>query len=187
MVDADSDVERVIAALTVVPVALDAAQLQLPRVGGMYAWWIVKRALAGVPANRHPAVAELDLLYVGIAPSGPKSKSTLRSRVIGNHMRGNIAASTLRRTLAALLLDKLALTPIVKASKVQLPKEQNAQLGEWLREHLRLTWHPAPEPWLLEHAVIKKLGPPLNLDANQNHAFYRTLSDARQKLQQAAR
>jgi hypothetical protein len=115
------------------------------------------------------------------------SRSTLRSRVIGNHMRGNIAASTLRRTLAALLFDVLALTPVVKGSKVQLRKEQNTELGRWQHQHLRLTWHIAPEPWLLDSAVIAKLRPPLNLAANQDHAFYSTLSDARRRLQQAAR
>jgi hypothetical protein len=169
------------------PLALDAARPLLPRAGGLYAWWIVSQALAGVPANRHPTLAELDLLYIGIAPSGPTSKSTLRSRVIGNHMRGNIAASTLRRTLAALLIDVLALMPVENGDKVQLPKEQNTQLGRWQHQHLRLTWHAAPTPWLLECAVIAKLRPPLNLAANEDHAFYSTLSAARRRLQQAAR
>jgi hypothetical protein len=181
------DVERAIAALTARPLPLDAARPLLPSAGGLYAWWIVKQALAGVPTNRHPTLTDLDLLYVGTAPSGPTSKSTLRSHVIGNHMRGNIAASTLRRTLAALLLDALALTPVVKGDKLQLPKEQNTQLGRWQDEHLRLTWHAAPKPWLLESAVIANLRPPLNLAANQDHAFYSTLSDARRRLQQAAR
>ena len=102
-------------------------------------------------------------------------------------MRGNIAASTLRRTLAALLLDVLALTPVEKGDKVQLPKEQNMQLGRWQHQHLCLTWHVAPKPWLLEGAVIAKLRPPLNLAANQDHEFYSTLSDARRQLQLAAR
>jgi hypothetical protein len=182
-----SDVKRAIAALTAAPLALDAVRPLLPRANGLYAWWIVKQALTGVPANRHPTLAELDLLYVGIAPSGPTSKSTLRSRVIGNHMRGNIAASTLRRSLAALLLDVLELTPVTKGDKVQLPKEQNTQLGRWQHQHLRLTWHAAPKPWLLESTVIAKLRPPLNLAANQDQEFYSTLSDARRRLQQAAR
>lgn len=183
------DVERAIAALTATPLALDAARPLLPRAGGLYAWWILNQALPGVSANPHLTLAELDLLYVGIAPSGSTSKSTLRSRVIGNHMRGNIAASTLRRTLAALLLDVLALTPVEKGDKVKLPKEQNTQLGRWQHQHqhLRLTWHAAPKPWLLERAVIAKLRPPLNLAANQDHEFYSTLSDARRRLQQAAR
>jgi hypothetical protein len=126
-------------------------------------------------------------LYIGIAPNGPTSKSNLRSRVIGNHMRGNIAASTFRRTLAALLLDVLGLTPVKSGGKVQLPEEQNAQLSRWQHQHLRLTWHAATEPWLLESAVIGKLSPPLNLDGNDHHPFYRTVSDARRRLQQAAR
>ncbi|HEX4422346.1 MAG TPA: hypothetical protein VH165_30745 [Kofleriaceae bacterium] len=93
----------------------------------------------------------------------------------------------LATNLAALLLDELALTPVEKDDKVQLPKEQNMQLGRWQHQHLRLTWHAAPKPWLLECAVIAKLRPPLNLAANQDHAFYSTLSDARRRLKQAAR
>jgi GIY-YIG catalytic domain-containing protein len=183
------DVERAIAALTGTPLTLDVARPLLPREGGLYAWWISNRALApvGVPANPHPTLAELDLLYVGIAPSGATSRSTLRSRVIGNHMRGNIAASTLRRTLAALLLEVLKLRPVVQGDKVQLPKEQNTELGRWQHQHLRLTWHAVPKPWLLESTVIAKLRPPLNLVSNQDHAFYSTLSEARRRLQQAAR
>jgi hypothetical protein len=102
-------------------------------------------------------------------------------------MRGNIAASTLRRTLAALLLDVLKLTPVKKGDKVQLPQEQNTQLSRWLQQHLRLTWHAAAKPWLLESTVIAKLRPPLNLTANENHTFYSTLSDARRRLQEVAR
>ncbi len=181
------EVKKAIAALTAKPVTLDVAKPQLPKSGGIYAWWIARKRLIGVPANNHPTDAELDLLYVGIAPSGPTSGSTLRSRVVGNHMRGNIAASTLRRTLAALLIDELALKPIKTPTKVTLPKAQNSQLSTWQQEHLRLTWHAVAQPWLFEAAVIAQLRPPLNLADNETHPFYKTLSAARRKLQDAAR
>ena len=37
-----------------------------------------------------------------------------------------------------------------------LPEEQNTELGRWQHQHLRLTWHAAPEPWLLESTVIAR-------------------------------
>ena len=181
------ELKEAIAALTSKPHPLDVAKPQLPKAGGLYAWWVHKNALAGVPGNKHPSEQTLDLLYVGIAPSGVTSKSTLRSRIVENHMRGNIAASTLRRTLAALLIDELRLTPIKKGTKVILPRDQNAQLSAWQQTHLRLTWHATQRPWLIEAGVIAALHPPLNLADNGEHPFFPTLSAARMALQQAAR
>jgi hypothetical protein len=181
----DADVARAIMALGGQPVSLDIARARLPKTGGLYAWWIAKNVLPVVPSTTHHN--GLDLLYIGIAPSGTSSTATLSSRVVGNHMRGNIAASTLRRTLAALLLDELKLTPLRRKTKVILPKEQNQLLSDWQQRHLKLTWHPTSKPWLLEHAVIAELAPPLNLAANNQHAFYTTLSLARRRLVESAK
>lgn len=180
------ETEAAIRALTGKTVSLEDARAQLPKAGGMYAWWIVASALPGVPANAHPTEPGVDLLYVGVAPNGPSSNATLRSRVVGNHLDGNIAASTLRRTLASLLVDELALTPIKKGSKVVLKTEHNARLSVWQMTHLRLTWHETAEPWRIERAVIAALGPPLNLADNKEHAFFATLSEARQALRLAS-
>jgi hypothetical protein len=183
----DADTKAAIATLTGKPVTLDVAKPQLPKMGGLYAWWIVGAALPGVPANKHPLETDLDLLYVGIAPNGPASSATLRSRVVGNHMNGNIAASTLRRTLASLLINVLDLEPTKKGTNVVLPKDQNVRLSTWQKTHLRLTWFATPQPWLLEATVISTLRPPLNLEENETHPFYKTLSDARRALKQSAR
>jgi hypothetical protein len=180
-----ADVNDVLAVLGGKPLALDTARVLLPKVGGLYAWWSAKGCLPGVPTKPH--ANGLHLLYIGIAPSGTSSTATLASRVVGNHMRGNIAASTLRRTLAALLIDELKLTPIRKGKKVILRKDQNAMLSDWQQKHLRLTWHPTPKPWLFEASAIAALAPPLNLDDNKAHPFFATLSAARRKLIQSAR
>jgi hypothetical protein len=182
-----AEVQEAITALTATPLPLDVAKPQLPKAGGLYAWWIVNNALAGVPSNKHPSADDHDLIYIGVAPHAETSASTLKSHVVGNHMRGNIAASPLRQKLAALLLEELALTPIKNGHKVTLSRQQNTQLSHWQQQHLRLTWHPTPRPWLLEPAVITALAPPLNLADNSSHPFHKTLSEARQKLQQAAR
>lgn len=180
-------IAEAVASLTAKAHPLDVAKPLLPKSGGIYAWWVHENALDGVPDNKHPTEATLDLLYVGIAPSGVTSKSTLRSRVVENHMRGNIAASTLRRTLAALLIHELRLTPIKNGTKVILPRDQNTQLSHWQQTHLRLTWHTTAQPWLIEAGVIEVLKPPLNLADNREHPFFLILSAARKALQQAAR
>ncbi len=183
----DEHTKATIAALTSNTVSIDDARSQLPKVGGMYAWWVVGSALPDVPANRHLSEPSVDLLYVGIAPNGASSTATLRSRVVGNHLNGNIAASTLRRTLASLLIQSLALEPRMKGTKLVLPAEHNRRLSLWQRTHLRLTWHATPHPWLVEAHVISALRPPLNLADNDGHPFHATLSAARRAFRNAAR
>src|SRR4051812_15272968 len=73
----------------------------LPASPGLYAWWMQPGAVPGVSGPMHPT-EKVQLLYVGIAPSRPSSSATLRSRVVGQHVRGNIGASTFRLSLAAL-------------------------------------------------------------------------------------
>lgn len=181
--------KRAIAALTGPTVSIeDARNLNLlPEQAGLYAWWIVGSALPMVPPNPHPVEEGVDLGYIGIAPSGPKSESSLRSRVVKNHLDGNLAVSTLRRSLAALLLDSpLELEPLKKGSKVVLSDIHNAKLSAWQLLHLRLTWYPTANPWLLEGAVIDALRPPLNLEKNKVHPFHPKLSAARRKLRERA-
>lgn len=74
----------------------------LPAKHGIYAWWMAPGAIAGVTGPAHPS-EDLELLYVGIAPKDARSKATLRSRIRGQHLGGNIGSSTFRQSLAALL------------------------------------------------------------------------------------
>jgi hypothetical protein len=97
-----------------------------------------------VPETPHREVDRLVLFHVGIAPNGPQSYSTLRSRVVGNHLSGNTGSSTFRLTLAALLREALDLHPHRTTTKVTLPPEENARLSVWQREHLRITWCVSP-------------------------------------------
>src|SRR5690242_3862728 len=102
------EVQHAVAALKGKTFSLQDARPRIPKTGGIYAWWIVGAPLPCVPVTRHPKEHDVGLVYIGIAPHGPGTKSTLRSRVVGNHLNGNIAASTLRRTLASLLIDELS-------------------------------------------------------------------------------
>jgi len=159
----------------------------LPDSGGLYAWWAVAGSLASVPRHPHPTFQDVDLFYVGIAPSREGSLATLRSRVIRNHVRGNIGASTFRFTLAALLLDRLELRPTHPSDRPVLSREDNAKLSIWQRENLRITWAEHPQPWLVEFEVIRALQPPLNVAENASHAFYAVVRAARKRLRRIAR
>src|SRR5437899_3152638 len=91
--------------------------LSIPDAGGIYAWWMVGTPLTCAPATPHPSEGNLSLVYIGIAPRNPLKRSTLRSRIVRNHLKGNIAASTLRLSLASLLVKELSLVPEKRGTK----------------------------------------------------------------------
>lgn len=97
----------VIARLLSSPVGIAEATAPdgVPAEPGLYAWWGPAGAIPGITGPAHLS-SDLELLYVGIARSGQASRSTLRSRVVGNHIRGTTGQSTLRRSLAALLSER---------------------------------------------------------------------------------
>jgi hypothetical protein len=160
----------------------------LPEEAGFYAWWTRPGAIPGIPATRHPdGRLDLVLFYVGIAPNGPTSSSTIRSRVIGNHLSGNTGSSTFRFTLASLLRPVLKLHPVRTKTKVVLTASENRQFTAWMQEHLRLTWAPCIDPWTREAEVIAQMAPPLNLADNRSHPFHGTLTAARSDFRMAAR
>jgi hypothetical protein len=184
------DVGAVVAALQcpAVPVVrvLEAGQL-LPAGPGFYCWWSQWGAIADLPHVPHPLDDGLSLLYVGISPARESSRQTVRSRVLGNHLNGNVGSSTFRFVLAALLLDALELHPYLRGTKVALGADDNARLSGWQRQHLLLTWCVRERPWEIEGEVIARLGPPLNSAANADHAFYPVVRAARAEFRRRAR
>lgn len=140
------------------PDGLDDPSLRLGGPG-LYGWFVdtagaeeLGRGLGHeVPAG---------LVYVGQTggtrwPSGIGSGNTLAGRLRQQHLRGRRSASTLRRTLGA-LLDA--------SSGRVLTREE---LTAWMREHLRVVALPVPDPDVLldlESQVVRSLDPPLNLD-----------------------
>lgn len=188
VVEAMSDIERIVEELTVPPKSLGEAQSpdELPAEPGLYSWWAIRGSIPAVPHYPHPALPDLDLYYLGIAPSGVRSAATIRSRVIGNHIRGNTGASTLRLTLAALLFEDNGWEPVAKGKKTLLKPQDNKDLTHWQHEYLLVCWAVHPEPWSIEHEVIRRLQPPLNLEGNTTHAFAATVSAARKNFKEAA-
>jgi GIY-YIG catalytic domain len=120
-------------------------------------------------------------------PARETSRQTIRSRVIGNHLNGNVSSSTFRFVLAALLIDALELSPYLRGTKVALSAHDNARLSTWQREHLLLTSCTKERPWEIESEVIAELGPPLNSAANAVHAFYPAVRAARAEFRRRAR
>jgi hypothetical protein len=151
----------------------------VPAEPGFYGWWSRRGAIEGVPHVSNPVDDDLSLLYIGISPVRATSGQTVRSRVIGNHLTGNVGSSTFRFVLAALLMETLSLHPFLRREKVVLDPVENARLSAWQREHLLLTWHAKERPWEIENEVIAQLGPPLNSAGNVGHAFYPRVRDAR--------
>ena len=164
--------ELVAGVLTGMPVPVGAAEPRVPTGPGLYAWWAGPGALPGIAGPPHPSVSGLELLYVGIGAG-------LRARMVDRHVRGGTGASTLRRSLAALLMDEEGLRTRWTTTRVVLVPEDERRLTQWIRTRLSVTWCEHPDPDGVEPAVIALLGPPLNLDHNAGHASYRTVKAAR--------
>jgi hypothetical protein len=155
-----------------------------PDEAGIYAWWFDE--LPNVPLAGASEQDGFRLAYVGIASYRPGSRRTLRQR-LRNHCNGPIATSTLRRSLAAVLIEHLDLHPSVGPSKkVKLPEDEEERLSKWLSTHGRVAWVVDATPWAYETELLKS-GPPLALNIRGNsHPFGRKLLALRQQLSNSA-
>ena len=165
-------------------VRVDEAPDAIPAEPGLYAWWSLPGALPGITGPLHPD-GERELVYVGIARSGPSSGATLRSRVVGNHIRGTTGQSTPRRSLASLLYEQEGWRSRF-TDRPLLVAEDEARLNGWMQEHLAVSWAVHQQPWAVEAAVIAQLTPPLNQSANSAHPLYGHVREARRRWRRAA-
>lgn len=183
------DADGVSRALVSAPLAVEFVlnnRHVVPKAPGLYAWWVRHGAMAQVPSAPHPDQADYRLLYIGISPTRSTSRQTIHSRVIGNHLTGNIGSSTFRFTLAALLVDELDLHPIARQTKLALNADDNGRLSSWQRENLGLTWCERGQPWEVEPHVIEIMKTPLNSATNARHPYYAHLTQARAELRKRA-
>jgi hypothetical protein len=115
----------------------------------------------GRPSDARP-------LYVG------KAERSLGSRDVGTHFAtGKTGQSTLRRSLAGLLADELALegrprnrSKPERFANFGLEASGDARLTNWMVSHLGLAVWPSPDGAVLdsiETAVLAELMPPLNV------------------------
>ncbi len=178
--------ERLRHVRTIADARRDATDGGVPNHHGVYAWWMSPEAIPGVNGPAHPA-EELELLYVGIAPKDERSSATLRSRIRGQHLGGNIGSSTFRQSLAALLLADQQWEVRRSGTRTNLVPEHNRALSEWQRDQLRLAWVDRPQPWTVEERVIALMQPPLNLANNASNPLYHRLKSLRVKLREGRR
>jgi hypothetical protein len=161
------------------------AATPIPKASGVYAWWF-DTLPALVPIDGAFKTGEFLLRYVGIAPSSPSSKRTLRDR-LNNHCRGPIAVSTLRRGLAVLLQQDLSLHVIKLANrKLALEADGETRLTSWMKYHGRVCWAVVSNPWEFEHKLIAAAKPPLNV-AGGAHPFASDLRKLRSAIKKATR
>jgi hypothetical protein len=146
---------RVADRLCTTPVPLHQAVPALPQAEGLYAWWAPPAVLPALPGPTNPNTPDLRLLYIGIA-------QRLRTRITGNHLRRS-GSSTLRRTLAGLLMDTEGYQT-TWTDRVVLVPEDEIRLTAWMHQHLLLTWTEQPEARQIETQLIPRLRPPLNIE-----------------------
>jgi hypothetical protein len=159
------------AALTAAPGELDATVADLPGVPGLLAWWAAPSVLPALNGAAHPA-ADLRLLDLGTA-------TMLRNRVRRQDLY-RTGVSRLRRVVAGLLLEELALAP-TWAADVVLPKADEERLTAWLRARLALTWVPDDDREAHRSAVAALLGPAGLESAGAHEAEQRYVAAAGEK------
>jgi len=143
---------------------LDASNT-LPKSLGLYATHGDARAWEelglGPPPDSRP-------LYVG------KAEESIAARTVGTHFGdGRTGSSTLRRSLAALLRERLALLASPRNpnkpgyfANYGLSEADDRKLTEWMSRHLLLAAWGAPKHAILrpiENAVLGVWKPPLDL------------------------
>jgi len=123
---------------------------------GLYSWWADAEARAAIGAALQ--IECPPLIYLGQAGAGVSS-ATLASRIRGNHIGGNIRASTFRHTITAILNAHLA------ENGLSSPPSPLA-VTEWIKDHLSVAVVSVPnraEVAAAEDAALERFDPPLNL------------------------
>ncbi len=138
----------------------------VPKEPGLYAFYGDDRAWAQL--RLRPAF-DGQPLYVG------KAERSLNGRDVGTHFAvGKTGSSTVRRSLAALLVDELALVAVPRnlakpdgSANFGLGAESEDRLSSWMGQRLSVsTWIKLEGANLdeIETAVVRRLRPALNLD-----------------------
>lgn len=159
----------------------------VPDASGLYAIYGDDGAPQQLGLDGQPSASAL---YVG------KAEDSLVSRDLKTHFStGKTGRSTVRRTFAALLRDRLDLKAVPRnlerpdgSAHYALEPGGDQRLTEWMYEHLTLAVWVKPEDVRLrevERAVLRAWQPPLNLtDVEQP---WRLLKDARRAMAAEAR
>ncbi len=159
----------------------------VPRQPGLYAFYGDDRAWFDLELSR---AYHGQPLYVG------KAERSLNGRDVGTHFAaGKTGSSTVRRSLAALLVVELNLVAVPrnvaepdKSANFALDTASEARLREWMQQRLSLAiWSKSENTVLneIESAVLRRLRPPLNLNKVGEPRL--RLRQARKRVADAAR
>ncbi|MFL5796554.1 MAG: GIY-YIG nuclease family protein [Actinomycetota bacterium] len=167
----DDDVINALNELDLHPRIVEAAQFPCDLSGlheaGLYSWWVDDEG-ADELSTGLGILVDPGRIYAGQAgatkwPSATRSAATLGSRISTQHLGGNIYGSTFRLTLASALRSAMDLTPI---GPKRLSPGDEERLSAWIRSHLSVAVFGYPSRDALEdleHRVLGRLDPPLNL------------------------
>ncbi len=132
----------------------------------------------------------LSVLYVG------KAEDSIRRRVSKTHLVSDRSgSSTLRRSLGAMLLKQLNLTPQPRSGNTEDKKrftnynfdsDGEIKLNNWIKTHVFVMPVPNPNPKTAEDQLIADLSPPLNLTKWPN-PYRKTIKKARAMCVQLAK
>jgi hypothetical protein len=161
----DARSNKIAAALAGPGHAIAKAEELVPRQPGLYAIYGNQRVWAQLGLGRNPDGRPL---YIG------KAEDSLRDRDIRQHFAdGRTGSSTVRRSFAALLRERLALratprNPLKPAyfANYGLSVEDDAKLTTWMRSNLTIAVWPSDGNGPLRSDEANQLGrsaPPLNL------------------------
>ena len=135
---------------------------------GLFGFWVDEAGAVDLARGLDQPL-EAGRIWVGQAgatrwPSGRVNSDTLGERIARTHLQGRVRSSTVRLTIASILFVQLEL--VVQASALlQASAEQD--LSDWMRAHLSIAVHPHDDRDSLaglEHGVVQRLDPPLNID-----------------------
>ena len=156
------DLDQVVIALTDLrfsrtPSALRAEGREVHGMPGLYTWWVDSQGADGLAEGLDVDLSE-GLIYAGQTGANSSkiekgSGATLGSRLLGQHLGGNVRSSTFRRTLMCVLRE----AGIVS---------NEAALTVWMERYLRVIPYAVPSSrtlGALEEGVLARLDPPLNL------------------------
>ncbi|WP_322761872.1 GIY-YIG nuclease family protein [Frankia sp. Cr2] len=154
-----------------------AEATKLSAESGLYAWWAPCAVFPDLPGHPNPAEPGVRLLYLGKA-------TRLRTRIVSNHLARS-GSSTLRRTLAGLLLTQESYRTRWTDRVVLVPDDEN-RLTAWMHKHLYLTTVHHPAPRTIERQLIERLKPPLNIEGATNGTARMTVQSTRRAYYDSA-
>jgi len=159
----------------------------VPAAPGVYAWFFRDVPLP-VPVSGCVTRDGLVLLYVGISPRGLHSTQNLRKRIT-NHYRGNAEGSTLRLSLGVILecVTGFPLRRVGSGRRMTFTHPGEQSLDDWMLENAYVCWIEHPQPWTVEHELLRVLNLPLNLESNRRNGYWADLSQLRRQAKQSAR